>query len=39
MKKSALLKNIGPWLFVAGVIMALIIAVAAGLHYFKDNIK
>jgi hypothetical protein len=39
MKGSPLLKNTGSWLFVASVIIVLIIAAAAGLHYFKDNIK
>jgi hypothetical protein len=34
MKKSVSLKNWGAWLYVAGVIIALIIAVVAGLRYF-----
>jgi hypothetical protein len=34
MKKSLSLKKQGAWLFVAGVALALIIALIAGLHYF-----
>jgi hypothetical protein len=34
MKKSKSLKNEGAWFYVAGAIVALIIAAIAGLHYF-----
>ena len=28
-------KNVWSWLFIAGVLIVLIIAIAAGLHYFR----
>jgi hypothetical protein len=34
MKKSPSLKNRAEWFYIAGIVIALIIAVAAGLHYF-----
>jgi len=34
MKKSMSLRNRGAWIFVIAAIIALIIAVVAGLHYF-----
>jgi hypothetical protein len=34
MKKSKALKNERAWVYVVGAIVALIIAVIAGLHYF-----
>jgi len=34
MKKPISLKNSGAWFYIAGVLVALIIAVAAGLYYF-----
>jgi hypothetical protein len=34
MKRSLSLKSHGAWLYIAGVIVALIIAALAGLHYF-----
>ncbi len=35
MKKAMPIKNVGTWLFIAGVLIVLIIAIAAGLHYFR----
>jgi hypothetical protein len=34
MKNSPSLKNRAEWLFIAGAVIALIVAVVAGLHYF-----
>jgi hypothetical protein len=34
-KKAMPIKSAGAWFFIAGVLIALIIAVIAGLHYFK----
>ena len=34
MKKSLSLRNRGAWFYIAGVVIALIIAAIAGLHYF-----
>ncbi|MGZ3752015.1 MAG: hypothetical protein ACXVAU_12095 [Mucilaginibacter sp.] len=34
-KKAMPIKSAGDWLFIAGVLLALIIAVVAGLHYFR----
>jgi len=34
-KKAMTIKNAGTWFFIAGVLIALIIAVIAGLHYFR----
>jgi hypothetical protein len=37
MKKSAPFKHYWVWLYVIGAIIALIVAVAAGLHYFGEK--
>jgi hypothetical protein len=34
MKKSFSLRDRGAWFYIAGVVLALIIAAVAGLHYF-----
>ena len=34
-KKAMPIKNPGTWVFIAGVLLALIIAVVAGVYYFK----
>jgi hypothetical protein len=34
MKNSPLLKNRAEWFYIAGIVIALIIAALAGLHYF-----